>query len=152
MDASSFEQIDDLDFVDAYIHEALRLKPPTVLLSAEALCDTDIGGVIIDKGTMIMCAMRSSMEETCHGNAAQFDPERWLATDVNKRASMPFGGGPRICPGRYLALLEMKVALVMLLVRFEIDTWDTLHGGAPGERAGFAMAPEALHMRLRLRG
>lgn len=150
--ALSLEQIDDLDFIDACIHEALRLKPPAVFLSAEALCDTVIGDVAISKGTLILCAMRSSsMEEACYANAAQFDPERWLAASVNKKVSMPFGAGPRTCPGRYLALLEMKVALVMLLARFEIEAVDTSHGGEPRERAGFAMAPEALQMRLRPR-
>jgi cytochrome P450 len=150
--ALSLEQIDNLDFIDACIHEALRLKPPAVFTSAEALCNTVIGDVAIDKGTVILCAMRSSsMEEACFANAAQFDPERWLADGVNKNASMPFGAGPRTCPGRYLALLEMKVALVMLLARFEIEAVDTSHGGEPRERAGFAMAPEAMQMRLRPR-
>jgi cytochrome P450 len=84
----------------------------------------------ITKGTLVMCAMRSSsMEEACYANAAQFDPERWLAAGINKKASMPFGAGPRICPGRYLARLEMKVALVMLLARFDIEAVETGHGG-----------------------
>jgi hypothetical protein len=38
----------------------------------------------------------------------------------------------------------------MLLARFDIESVDTRHGGEPRERAGFAMAPEALQMRLRL--
>jgi cytochrome P450 len=84
-------------------------------------------------------------------NAAQFDPERWLQDTVNRKAAMPFGAGPRICPGRYLALLEIKVAMAMLLARFDIASIATTHGGEPEERVAFAMSPETLHMRLRLR-
>jgi len=36
---------------------------------------------------------------------------------------------PRICPGRYLALLEIKVAMAMLLARFDIASVATAHGG-----------------------
>jgi cytochrome P450 len=65
---------------------------------------------------------------------------------------MPFGAGPRICPGRYLALQEMKMVLLTLLQHFEIDFVGTEHGGEPAERLMFAMAPVGLRMRLRLRG
>jgi cytochrome P450 len=64
---------------------------------------------------------------------------------------MPFGAGPRTCPGRYLALLEMKLAMAMLLARFDILSVATAHGGAPREKMGFVMEPEALQMRLLLR-
>jgi cytochrome P450 len=148
----TLEQVEGLDFIDACIHEALRLKPPAVFITAEALQDTVVGDVAIEEGTIIWCAMRSSsMEDACYANAAQFDPARWLRDGVNKKASMPFGAGPRTCPGRYLALLEMKVALAMLLARFDIASVATRHGGDPDERSGFVMAPEALAMRLTLR-
>jgi hypothetical protein len=45
----------------------------------------------------------------------------------------------------------MKVALAMLLARFDIASVATRHGGDPDERSGFVMAPEALAMRLTLR-
>ena len=64
---------------------------------------------------------------------------------------MPFSAGPRICPGRYLALQEMKLVLVTLLTRFEIQAVGTEDGGEPAERLMFAMAPVGLRMRLRLR-
>jgi cytochrome P450 len=64
---------------------------------------------------------------------------------------MPFGAGPRICPGRYLALVEMKLALATLLGGFEIEWVGTAHGGPAAERLSFTMAPVGLAMRLRER-
>ena len=58
------------------------------------------------------------------------------------------GDGPRICPGRYLALLEMKVAMATLLGRFDITAVDTPDGQEPRELLQLAMAPVGLSMRL----
>ena len=67
---------------------------------------------------------------------------------------MPFGAGPRTCPGRYLALLEMKMALAMLLGSFDIESVDV--PGRPGdlaeERMSFTMVPVGLTMRVVERG
>ena len=92
--------------------------------------------------------------------AASFEPERWLAGDgparaasSAKRIAMPFGAGPRICPRRYLArCFEMKMALAVLLGRFEIAGVNTPDGGEPVERLSFTMAPVGLSMRLRAGG
>ena len=62
---------------------------------------------------------------------------------------MPFGSGPRMCPGRYLALLEMKMAMAMLLASFDIDTVATPDGGPAEERMAFTMHPVGLTLRLR---
>ena len=51
-----------------------------------------------------------------------------------KRVTMSFGGGPRICPGRYLAMQEMKMALAMLLANFDIVDVRTPDGGEAQER------------------
>ena len=62
---------------------------------------------------------------------------------------MPFGAGVRTCPGRYLALLEIKLASAMLLSSFDIDSIDTVDGEEPEELMGFTMSPVGLRMRLR---
>jgi cytochrome P450 len=64
---------------------------------------------------------------------------------------MPFGSGPRTCPGRYLALLEMKLVMAMLLATFDIESVDTPDGAPAEERMAFTMQPVGLSMRLRLR-
>jgi len=146
------EQVDQLDYLDACAHEALRLKPPAAYIPLEALIDTTVGDVQIAAGTILWCVMRAgSLDDVWFANAAQFDPQRWFDDAVDKKASMPFGAGVRTCPGRYLALLEIKVAMAMLLARFDILSVATAHGGAPQEKMGFVMEPEALQMRLRIR-
>ena len=70
---------------------------------------------------------------------------------VAKRAAMPFGSGPRMCPGRYLALLEMKMAMAMLLASFDIQAVDTPDGKEAQERMAVTMNPVGLSMRLRER-
>jgi cytochrome P450 len=152
LDALTMEQLGQLDFLDACVDESMRLKPAAPFISVEALARTTVGDVAIDKGTIVLCLMRDTSPDNPHfENAAQFDPGRWLQDAVNRKAVMPFGAGPRICPGRYLALLEIKVAMAMLLARFDVASIDTAHGGEPDERVAFAMSPETLHMRLRLR-
>lgn len=101
---------------------------------------------------------RDSVDERHLPRAAAFEPARWLTDDgpgataaSPKRLSMPFGAGPRMCPGRYLALLEMKMAMATLLGRFDIAGVDTPDGQPARERLSFTMAPVGLRMRLRER-
>jgi hypothetical protein len=58
---------------------------------------------------------------------------------------MPFGGGPRFCPGRYLALLEAKMVLATTLASFELEPT----GDPVGEPMGMTMQPRGLKVRLR---
>jgi cytochrome P450 len=160
-DASDFspDQMAQLVYLEACAHESMRLKPVAPTNVLEALNDTTIGDVAVPAGTLVWCVMRGdSVDDRYFPNATAFDPERWLndpedsgGASVNKRVSMPFGSGPRVCPGRYLALLEIKMAMALLLSRFDIVSVDTEDGGEAKEHMAFAMSPQALSMRLRER-
>jgi cytochrome P450 len=155
----TLEMIEQLEYVEACCHETMRLKPVAPLLPQQALKPTVLGGVQIDTGMVVMGLMRVDSVSDAHvPNAAQFDPQRWLgdgrpgqAASAAKRISMPFGAGPRICPGRYLALLEMKMAMAVLLQQFDIERVDTADGRPPAEQLNFTMTPVGLRMRLRRR-
>lgn len=148
----TIEQLDALDYLDACVHESMRLKPQAPYIPLEALHDTVIADVQVPRGTIVWCVMRHhSVDERYFPQAASFSPERWLQDNVEKKVSMPFGAGARTCPGRYLALLEIKLAMAMLLARFDVVSVRTASGAEPQERMGFAMAPERLEMVLALR-
>ena len=150
--AFSIEQMDGLDYLDACAQEAMRLKPVAPFLPLEALRDSVIGDVRIPKGGLVWCVMRHDSVSDSHvPQAGQFDPERWLRRGdgaMDKHVSMPFGAGVRTCPGRYLALLEIKLAGAMLLSSFDIASLDTVDGAEPEELMAFTMSPVGLRMRL----
>lgn len=150
--AFTIEQMDGLDYLDACAQEAMRLKPVAPFIPLEALRDSVIGDVRIPKGGLVWCVMRNDSVDEAHvKRAADFEPERWLRGGdgaVGKHLSMPFGAGVRTCPGRYLALLEIKLASAMLLSSFELLSIDTVDGAEPQELMGFTMSPVGLRMRL----
>ena len=154
----SMELMEPLVFLEACISETMRLKPVAPLMVLQALRDTAVGDVAVPKETLVMGVLRhDSMSERHFPNPQAFEPQRWLPDApqpldaVAKRAAMPFGSGPRMCPGRYLALLEMKLAMAMLLARFDIEAVDTPDGKEAQERMTVTMNPVGLSMRLRER-
>ena len=161
LDSSAFtpEAMAALNYLEACAHETMRLKPVAPFQVIEALRDTVIQGVRVPQGTAIWCVMRGdSVSERHFADPQAFRPERWLvdagpgqAASSAKRVSMPFGAGPRVCPGRYLALLEIKMAMAMLLAHFDIASVGTPDGGATAEHMAFTMTPVGLRMRLRPR-
>ena len=161
VDSSAFtpEHMATLHHLEACAHETMRLKPVAPFQVIEALRDTVIAGIRVPAGTVVWCVMRGdSMDARYFPEPQAFRPERWLADGTAgsassaKRVSMPFGAGPRVCPGRYLALLEIKMAMAMLLNHFEIEAVTTPDGGEAVEHMAFTMMPVGLQMRLRPRG
>lgn len=169
--AFTLESLGSLSYLDAAIHETMRLKPVAPFQVVEALRDSVVAGIRVPEGTGVWCLMRGdSVDERHVPGADRFEPERWgvgggaaaAAAAVSapaapspgtlKRLSMPFGAGPRICPGRALALLEMKAAMAMLLARFDIASVTTPDGREPAEQMAFTMMPVGLRMRLRPHG
>jgi cytochrome P450 len=150
------EQMDRLDFLDACIDEAMRLKPVAPFMPLEALRDTVIGDVLLRKGAFVWCVLRhDSVSEEYFPRALAFEPERWLRAGegaADKGIPLPFGAGARTCPGRYLALLEIKIAVAMTLASFEIEAVNTPDGQEARELMGFVMSPVGLSMRLAPRG
>jgi cytochrome P450 len=149
--AFTIEKIDALAYLDAAIQEAMRLKPVGPFMPLEAVADTTIEDVHVPKGTTVWCVLRhDSVDEKYFEKPQAFLPERWLEPSNNKHIPTPFGSGPRTCPGRYLAMLEIKIAVAMILGHFVIDAVDTPDGKEAKELMGFVMSPVGLRMRLKM--
>jgi cytochrome P450 len=114
-----------------------------------------VGDVAVPKGTWIHVLLRKpALDEKNFANPREFRPERWLPERPKHDAhaagvNVPFGSGPRICPGRSLALLEMRVVLAALVKNFDFE-----RVGSPEdviEHFSFTVSPQGLRVRLRER-
>lgn len=150
-----FEQLEQLEFVEACAHETMRMKPVAPIILLQAARDTTLGGLSLPAGTTLILLMRAPALDAHHFTQPEvFCPDRWLREDSansGKRVSMPFGAGPRMCPGRYLALLEIKMAIATVLGGFDLLSVAAADGGEVSEHLDFTMHPAPLHMRLRPR-
>ncbi|MGZ8144635.1 MAG: cytochrome P450, partial [Methylosarcina sp.] len=144
--------IEKLTYIEAVAQETLRLKSVTPMLYLEPNCDVELGGIRIPKGTFLMLLTRyGALREENFTDALRFNPERWLDSNPsgcvhNRNAFLPFGSGPRFCPGRSLAMLEIKTALAMVFRNFSVVLDETGH--PVQEVFSFTMRPDHLKVRL----
>lgn len=149
---TDFDQLRELPWLDAVIQETMRLKPVAPLNIVEANRDLDIGPLRLRKGDPVAILTRAiALAEPAFTEAGFFDPERWLRASADRRgfnphSFMPFGSGPRLCPGRSLALLEMKAVLALVAARMEVEP--ACHLSQVRERLAFTMSPQGLRLRL----
>jgi cytochrome P450 len=155
-EADAASDMEQMPYLDACVQEAMRLKPVAPLMGAEAVNDVMLDGVQVPAGVVVFLLLRHSFAlETPLDDGAQFRPERWLDPDMKQRLEdparkmVPFGGGPRFCPGRYLAMSEIRMVMSMLMRTFTIQT---LPDAPPVEEMfTFTMTPSALPLLLRRR-
>jgi cytochrome P450 len=145
-----------LTYLEAVSFETMRLKSVFPILFLGTNKDVELGGVHIPEGTAIFLLTRKcGMQEREFTAADQFQPERWIASHSgqecghNPKAFVPFGAGPRLCPGRNLALLEMKSAMAMLCRNFFVAK--SARATAVDEHFGFLMAPKNLSVTFQRR-
>ncbi len=153
---AKLEQTKELPFLDAFCHEAMRLKPVAPLHVLEPIADVTILDCLIPKGTPLMLLVRRmATRDENFGEGSCFNPERWLVPSEERRfqhdhrAFVPFGAGPRLCPGRSLALVQIRTVLAMLCRNFEVEPVNT--GDEVKEHLAFTMMPANLSVRFRRR-
>ncbi|XP_073404049.1 cytochrome P450 27C1-like [Dendrobates tinctorius] len=121
------EDVPRLPLVRAVLKETLRLFPVLPGNGRVTQDDLVIGGYLIPKGTQLaLCHYSTSYDEDYFSAAEEFRPTRWLRHGhldrVENFGSIPFGYGIRSCIGKRIAELEIHLALIQLLQKFEIKT------------------------------
>ena len=129
-----------------------RVRPIAPIIFLEPTADEVIAGVTVPAGTPIFVLSGYAAKLDDHFTAAEtFDPERWLtpkSAGHDTRAFLPFGAGPRFCPGRNLAMLEATMVLAMMVANFDVAA---ASAGPVRERFAFTLQPVNLAVRLSAR-
>ncbi|XP_076040658.1 cytochrome P450 6k1-like [Oratosquilla oratoria] len=122
----NYKAIGEAKYLEACIHESLRLYPPAAITERVATKEYTIPGtdVKIEKGTVIILNIWAlNRDPRIWEDPDDFKPERFLPenkTPEQSFAFQSFGQGPRNCIGMRFALLETKMAFAHLVLNMEL--------------------------------
>jgi cytochrome P450 len=111
----------DVPRLSALVQEVMRLNPPVTRLFRRTNRELVLDGVLVPAGRVVQVdlAASSRYSASADGRAKgddleQFRPERHLSV-ASALTLLPFGGGDRVCLGKALAELEIRLMTVGLL-------------------------------------
>jgi cytochrome P450 len=117
------EEVDAGDdaYLDAVIHETLRLRPVLPLVVRKLREPLEIGGYHLPAGyTVAPSIYLTHRRPDVYPEPHAFRPERFLGEAPGTYTWLPFGGGVRRCLGASFAMFEMKVVLRTMVEQLEL--------------------------------
>jgi len=120
------DDLAELRYTQMTLAESLRLWPPNALLSRIARRDDGLPtGTRVKAGSkLLLSPYVVHRDPSYYPDPERFDPERFGEETSRGRpryAYFPFGGGPRVCIGRTLAMQQCTLALARLAQRVRIE-------------------------------
>lgn len=105
--------LDQPDLVPGYVEEILRCEPPTHFVVRHATVDTEVTGVTIPAGSLVLVLLgAANRDPRKFPDPDEFDPMR------QDNQQIAFGAGAHHCLGAALTRLEGALGLPMLFDRF----------------------------------
>ena len=122
--APQFRDLGALSYTRRTLDESLRLYPPAWIMGRRALGEDRLGDVTIPEGSVLALSPYITHRNPAYwDDPERFDPERMRETKASLRkpfAYFPFGGGPRLCIGHNMAMLEAQLIIGTIAQRFDL--------------------------------
>lgn len=126
--ALTYEDVQQMKYLDQVFSESLRLYPPVVtFISRESARDFQLGDLLVPKDLSVMVPIwQIHRDPELWPDPLTFDPERFSADNKasstrHPMAYIPFGAGPRNCPGMRFAQLEAKLTIARMIKKFRLE-------------------------------
>ncbi|KAL3283380.1 hypothetical protein HHI36_006527 [Cryptolaemus montrouzieri] len=145
----TYANLNQLKYLQGCIHEAMRLYPVLPFLDRTCTETYKLPGtdVILEKGQKVYFpVMGLHYDSKYYPNPTKFNPERYEDEEVQERFNicfLPFGLGPRACPGKTFAQITMKICIANILTNFKVELSKKHQEPLKINRIGFMMQPDS---------
>ncbi|KAM6280109.1 24-hydroxycholesterol 7-alpha-hydroxylase [Porphyrio hochstetteri] len=149
------EHLKELHFIKWCTLEAIRLRSPGAI-TKKVVKPVKIQNFTVPAGDMLMLS-----PYWFHRNPKYFPdpemykPDRWKEANLEKNAFLDsfvaFGGGKHQCPGRWFAIMEIQLFIVLFLYKYEFVLLDAVPKESPSHLVGTQqpMAPFRVQYKCR---
>lgn len=121
----SYESLDEMESLNGFIMEVLRLHPTGFVLSRSACKDIEFDEYVIPKGSeLLIFNAANHFNEAYFPNPSEFDIDRYREPRLEHKARAvfaPFGRGPHTCVGNALAELQLKINMIVILHGYHVS-------------------------------
>ncbi|KAJ0024127.1 hypothetical protein Pint_09095 [Pistacia integerrima] len=125
------DDVQDLPYLKAVVKETMRLQPTVpFLVPRETIEKCIIEGYEIPAKTLVLVnTWAIGRDPEAWENPEEFYPERFIGSSIDFKGQhfelIPFGAGRRVCPGLYMGIATVDLALANLLFKFD---WEMVAG------------------------
>ncbi|XP_024191991.2 beta-amyrin 28-monooxygenase [Rosa chinensis] len=146
-EALNWDDIQKMKYSWGVALEVMRLVPPLQGTFREVITDFTYEGYTIPKGWKVYWSASSTNKVSEYFPAPEkFDPTRFENGKAPPAYSnIPFGSGPRICPGKEYARMQLLCSLHHIVTKYK---WEVIN---PNAKIASGMNPvpeEGIHIRL----
>ena len=151
-DGVTYDLLSDMKYVECCIDETLRKYPVVNILMRTAVKDYKVENtnLVIPKETQIFIPVLGlHRDPDIFENPLEFKPERFLHSHHGGGKAegsfyIPFGDGPRNCIGMRMGKLTAKIALTLILSKFNLELTDKelMDNELEFDPAAFVLAPK----------
>jgi cytochrome P450 len=117
--------LESLTYAKMIFAESMRLYPPVWIIGRHALCDVNINGYLIPKGSYIHVSPYLMHHHPRYfPDPERFEPERWTPEAIAARprfSYFPFGGGGSQCIGEGFAWTQALLIIGTLASRWRMQ-------------------------------
>jgi cytochrome P450 len=119
------EHVREFEYLEWVINESMRLYPPVFTVFRTPKERVELSGYEMPEGATLMLPQWGvHRSERFWDDPEKFDPERFSPerrADRPRFAYFPFGGGPRHCIGKHLAMLEARLIVATVADRYRLE-------------------------------
>ncbi|XP_044108131.1 24-hydroxycholesterol 7-alpha-hydroxylase isoform X3 [Neovison vison] len=131
----SEDDLKKLPLIKWCILEAIRLRAPGVI-TRKVLKPVKILNYTVPSGDLLMLSpFWLHRNPKYFPEPELFKPERWKKANLEKHAFLDwfvaFGSGKYQCPGRWFALLQIQICIILILYKYDCSLQDPLPKQSP---------------------